>query len=299
MISASTVLQSDLARRNAVCLPQVRRLDESDQAQVISLLSLDPLHGLYLHSLIADNGLCHPANQGRFFGYFEKNELMGVALLGQQILIHTRPEAGEEALFHFARTTADLRIRSQRMIGPREQVENFFSHFSGQECETRLISNQLCYVSEHAAPAPPLQLCQASLNELEAIARINAGIVLEARGVDPGRIDPEGYRRRITERIRRGRIWVKRKDHEIVFKAEVVLETDTAAYLEGIWTHPEWRNRGVAKACLAELMHRLLRERQVLSLLVEPSREAARRLYEQVGFVYFEDYQARFLSPPA
>ncbi|MEO6394130.1 MAG: hypothetical protein ABIP75_19910, partial [Pyrinomonadaceae bacterium] len=65
----------------------VRPLDESDFADVVDFLSLDPIGGVHLHGLVVDNGLEHRANRGTFYGYYSDGTLTGVALLGHSILM--------------------------------------------------------------------------------------------------------------------------------------------------------------------------------------------------------------------
>lgn len=276
----------------------VRELSAADRQEARVLLARDPLRGIYLHALIDSDGLCSQAGRGRFFGCFSEGELQGVALLGHTALIYTLPETEATALFQFAQTAADIRMPCHLILGPCAQVETFFSYLALHGWQTRLVSTHLSYASEYA-PSPPLksQLCHASLNELEAIASANSELARQASGTDPGWHDAAGYRQRIAERIRRRQIWVKMENRQMVFKAEVALETELTAYLEGVWTHPDWRNRGLAKSCLSELMHRLLCRHQRLCLLVELPGQAARRVYEQIGFVFIEAYQARYLLP--
>jgi len=131
------------------------------------------------------------------------------------------------------------------------------------------------------------------------VADAQAEMSLEESGTDPRLTDLEGFRCRVAERIERKRTWVKLQDGQVVFKAELQSVTPEVVYLEGIWTHPDYRNRGIAESCLTELAHRLLRQHLVLCLAVEAHEQAALRVYKQVGFVYREDYQARYLTPLA
>ena len=45
----------------------------------------------------------------------------------------------------------------------------------------------------------------------------------------PRQSDPEGFRRRTAERIKRQRTWVKLQDGKVVFKVEIVSETEEVA----------------------------------------------------------------------
>jgi ribosomal protein S18 acetylase RimI-like enzyme len=273
---------------------RVRELSEEDRAEVLSLLSEDPLRSVLLRGMIEDHGICHPSHRGSFFGYYEDDRLAGVALLGHHILIHAEPEA----LSYFARAAAASGAKGHLILGPQAQVEEFWAHFSEQGRETKQISQQLWYVCHQPQLAlDQMQLRRANLDELDVVAEAQAEMAREASGTDPRLSDPEGFRQRVAERIKQGRTWVKILDGKVVFKAELMRVTPEVVYLEGVWTHPEYRNRGIAQSCLTELVHRLMRQALAVCLLVESEEKAAIRVYEKVGFTYREDYQARFLKP--
>jgi len=272
----------------------VRELDDGDRERVLEFLSQDPMRSVNLRGAITDYGISNPAHRGRFFGYYEDGRLAGVALLGHIISIC----AEDDALSYFAEKAAEVRAKGHIIFGPRTQVEAFSAHLSRYGRETKAVVEQYWYVCRQPRlPVQQLQLRRANVEELEVVACAQAEMAYEASGTDPRLADPEGFRRRVLGRIEKGRIWVKILDGKVVFKADTHHETPDAAYLEGVWTHPDYRNRGIAKSCMAELVHRLLRKHQSVCLVVEPEEAAARKVYERVGFTYYEDYQSRFLKP--
>jgi hypothetical protein len=208
--------------------------------------------------------------------------------------------AEDDALPGFAQAAVESRAKGHMIFGPQAQVEAFWEYLSQHGRETKLVSTQRWYACRRPRrPLDGLQLQRANFAELDVVADAQAEMALEVSGTDPRLSDPAGFRHRVAERIERKRTWVKIEDGKVVFKAELVSETPETVYLEGIWTHPGYRNRGIAKSCLTELVHRLLRDHQVVCLLTDEEERAAQRVYEQVGFVHCEDYQARFLKPLA
>lgn len=275
----------------------VRELKEHDRDCALRFLSEDPLSGVHLRSMIEDRGLCHPAHRGSFFGYFEDDRLAGVALLGHVIMICATPEAEPAALSYFAKMAAEIGARGHVVFGPQEQVETFWKYLSARGRETRQANRHHWYVCRQARlPLGQLQLRRAGLDELGVVADAQAEMALEESGVDPRVADPEGFRRRVADRIEKGRTWVKIEDGKVVFKAELQSVTEEVVYLEGIWTHQDYRGRGIAKSCMTELVHRLLRRHLLLCLAVEPEHKAAQHVYRHVGFEHEGDYQARYLK---
>ncbi len=295
-MKSQTAFQTELAQNQEVCpLVNVRELDELDYRQALALLAEHPLEGVHLESLINDHGLTSPALRGRFFGYFEQDRLTGIALIGHQIMF-CAPDA---AIPQLARTAATSNLRTAVIFGPTTQVELFWQHYAAEGRELKLQRDFYWYVCE--APAQSLrqfQLVQATPEHLAAVMEAQASTFIEATGTDPRQTDPEGFRRRTLERIERGRTWIKLEDDTVVFKAELQSVTPDVIYLEGIWTHAEYRQRGLAKECVVELTHRRLRQQQVLCLAVEPDEAVAMRIYQYAGFRHETNYQARYPLTP-
>jgi hypothetical protein len=274
----------------------VRVLDELDYRPALALLTAHPHEGVHLESLITDHGLTSPALRGRFYGYFEQDELKGIALIGHQILFC----APDEAIPLLARTAATADVRTAVIFGPTPQVELFWQHYAACGRELKMQRDFYWYVCE--TPAQPIrqfQLIQATPEHLDAVAEAQATSFMEATGTDPRQTDPEGFRRRVLERIERGRTWIKLENEAVVFKAELQSVTPDVIYLEGIWTHPDHRQRGIAREGVVELTHRRLRKQQVLCLAVEPDEAVAMQIYEYAGFHQQADYQARYPQSPA
>lgn len=278
----------------------VRQLNEADRVEVLRLLSEDPLHSVNLRSMIEDNGFDHPSNRGRFVGYFEDNYLYGVALLGHATILYAKPEVEQDALTLFAETVANSKTAINVIFGPQAQVEFFWSHLARFGYETRMVRDFRWYdCQQPAAPLAGLRLRRASQDEFAAVAEAQAEMFREATGQDPRDTDAAGFHKRVAERIDRKRTWVSIENRKAIFKTEIQSLTEEVAYLEGVWTHPDYRNQGVAKECLSELVHRLLKQQLVVSLVVEADDESAIRLYEATGFVHTQNYQGRYLNPLA
>ena len=276
----------------------VRELLAADVPQALSLLASNPLHSVHLRGMLLDNGLLHPTNRGRYYGYYENDQMVAVALLGHATMIYARPEAEAEAVQYFAQQVVEQNIACNVVFGPKSQVEAFGAHLAALGRDTKMVRDMQWYVCTKAKqPLTSLQLRRANLDELAPVAQAQAEMFQEATGADPRIADPEGFTRRVAERIERQRTWIKLEADEVLFKTELQCVTPEAVYLEGVWTREDQREKGVAKSCLNELIHRLLKQHRMLCLVVEHDEDAARKLYEQVGFQYAEEYQARYIEP--
>src|SRR5205085_11535609 len=108
--------------------------------------------------------------------------------------------------------------------------------------------------------------------------------------------DPEGFRRRCARRIEQGRVWVWVEQERLIFKADIICETDNVTYLEGVWVNPQERGRGFGLRCMAQLGRTLLQKTKSLSLLVNERNVAAHQLYRRAGFKLRACYDTIFLQ---
>ena len=275
-----------------------RALLDADLDVALNLLAENPMRSVHLRGLLLDNGLWHASNRGSFYGYFENNQLVAVALLGHATIMYARPDSEAEALRYFAQQMVEQNVTCNVVFGPKAQVEAFGAYLAELGRGTKMVRDMHWYVCTKTTQSlTSLQLRRANQEELEPVAQAQAEMFQEATGTDPRVADPEGFIRRVAERIDRNRTWIKMESGEVVFKTELQSVTPEAVYLEGVWTREDHRVQGVAKSCLNELMHRLLKQHSLLCLAAEPKEEAAMKLYEQLGFQSTERYQARYLKP--
>ncbi|MDR3193469.1 MAG: GNAT family N-acetyltransferase, partial [Treponema sp.] len=62
----------------------------------------------------------------------------------------------------------------------------------------------------------------------------------------------------------------------------------------GVYVHPAYRGRGIARRLCAELARELLAEGKGLSLFVKKQNPAARSVYRDIGFKTQADYRISY-----
>jgi predicted GNAT family acetyltransferase len=279
---------------NLLAYPLVRPLTEFDRDEALTFLRKAPIDAIHLIGRIEDHGMVSAAHRGQFFGYYENEILLGVALLGHSIVIF----GNDSSLQHFAQATIECKAECQVIFGSHNQIEKYGTYLENLGRQTRLVRLHQWLVCEHPSLSlKQLQLRRATMEELDALTEIHAEMAFVASGMDPHIRDWQGFRNLMAERIERGRVWVKLEEGQIVFKVDVVNHTKSASYIEGIWVHPEYRGKGIATICVSELVHRLFRKGSVVCLVVAPDEKGAARVYEKVGFVSTGEYQSRYLKP--
>jgi predicted GNAT family acetyltransferase len=120
-------------------------------------------------------------------------------------------------------------------------------------------------------------------------------MAFEEGGISPLQRDPSGFRARMARRIEQGRVWTWFEDQRLVFKADIVSETPQAAYLEGIYVHPEERRKGYAMRGLTQLSSMLLERSNSVCLSVNQRNKSAIALYTKAGYQFYSHYETIYL----
>src|SRR5690348_3985205 len=81
----------------------VGELNRDNESEVLEFLAANPLHTVFMASLIRDNGLNSPHNRGSFYACRDRvGQLEAVALIGHATLIDARTKASMAAFARLA-----------------------------------------------------------------------------------------------------------------------------------------------------------------------------------------------------
>lgn len=265
-------------------LKQLEVLKEENTTEVREFLKVRPVHTVVMSSFIQDNGLESELNRGIYYGYRnEEGQLEGVALIGHSTLIEAR---SEEALTAFAMIARESETKIHLMMSDGTAIEKFWTLYKQDGSQPRLKFTEKLFDLKFPFP---IQECEwdvrkAEKSEIEQIAKAHAEVALLESGVDPMEKDPEGFIQRCLRRIEKGRTFVVFEDHKLVFKADIVAETDDVIYLEGVYVSPEYRGRNIGSKCMSKLGANLLSRVENICLLSNLEFKAAHRCFEKAGF---------------
>jgi GNAT superfamily N-acetyltransferase len=265
-------------------LSKVHELAEGELEEVLRFLSVRPVHTVVMTSFINDNGLRSELNRGKFFGYRNaEGRLEGVALIGHSTLIEARSDAALKA-FAFKAKRSETPIHLIMSHGTA--AETFWKYYGDGVSEPRLTCVERLFEVSFPFMVRTGQagIRPAKMEELMQVAEAQAEIAFMECGVDPMKKDREGFLNRVARRILQGRVFVVFEGDTLVFKADIIAETDHVAYLEGIYVAPEYRGKGIGSACLADLTLNLMNRVENVCLLSNAEFENAHKSYLKAGF---------------
>lgn len=262
-------------------------MGEDDQPEVRALFEEHAIT-----SILAAQNLGRTTPGSKFLIVGDPGEIRAVAWSGHNLV----PVGDPEAMPLLARHLKRRPRRATSIVGERAAVMRLWDEVSGswgRARETR--ANQPALVirkDPHIAGDDRLR--NADPRDFDLLFPAAVAMFTEEVGYDPTRAG-SGYPHYVRTLIenRRAYLIVEPIDGvpTVVFKADIGALWGSVAQIQGVWTHPRVRGHGLATAAMAEVV-RLVRQdlAPVVSLYVNDYNEAARRVYEKVGFRHEATY---------
>jgi predicted GNAT family acetyltransferase len=272
----------------------IHALSVGHEAEVLAFLAARPLHTVIMAGLVRDNGLESKLNRGSFYACRNAaSELEGVALIGHVTMFETSNDDFLKLFAELARGCENGHV----IIGEQDRVQKFWDFYSATGQSARLMCRELLLERRSTIPGgKPVDLRQATMDDLELIVPVHAQMAFDESGINPLVRDPEGFRQRVAHRIALGRIWVSTVEGKLIFKADIQSDTPQQVYLEGIYTDPEVRGTGIGRKCISQLSCMLLANSDSICVLVNEKNPKAELFYRQAGFELRGYYDTIFVG---
>jgi GNAT superfamily N-acetyltransferase len=269
--------------------PMAGSLAEENEAEVLAFLTMRPIHTAIMSGLIRDNGIVSPLNRGEFYEYRTwQGALEGVALIGHVTLVEARSCAALEAFAHAVQQVSNVHV----IMAETETIELFWTYYQDGGRRPRLLCRELLFEQrtpfEKLEPVSGLRL--AAPADLESVMHVQAQMAFEESGVNPMKVDPQGFSQRCARRIEQGRVWVWVEGRRLIFKADIIADTPQVNYLEGVWVNPQERRRGYGIRCMSQLGRELLTKTESITVLVNERAPQAHAFYCRAGYQFSGHY---------
>jgi predicted GNAT family acetyltransferase len=262
-----------------------RLLGDAERGSVERLLDRDPFGGAQVAERVAMAGVAWWRQDARVFGYGPRRHLESLCWLGAN-LIPVRATPPAVAAF------ADLVSAEPRgcssIVGSADAVLGMWSRLAPHWGPPRDVRPTQPLLATNSPPSvfadPTVRLVRP--DEVDLLFPAAVAMYTEEVGVSPTADGGErSYRERIADLVRARRAYAKIVNGRVVFKAELAVVTKHTAQVQGVWTAPEWRGRGVASAGMATVIRDALRRvAPSVSLYVNDYNTPARRVYDRCGF---------------
>lgn len=263
------------------------RLEPRHRGEVLRLLRSAPEHNTWMLAQLARGALGHDRPAGRFMGYWREGRLEGVGAFGNNLVLST--PASAEAIEAFARHARRNVPPAWVVVGEERTVDHFMAEHGRDRALVRMErGGQILYRLRRGALPEGWRterLRPAEVRELSAVMEADRAMVVEELGFDPFSRDLDSYRQGWLKRLREERCWVIGPvGGPLRMKVDQSASSEEAVQLAGIYTHPDWRGRGTARAGVGELCARLLHRVPLVTLYVDRDNDPAIRAYEALGF---------------
>jgi predicted GNAT family acetyltransferase len=276
----------------------IRILQAGDEQRLDRFLERHADSSLFLRSNLRIAGLVDQGRtlQGTYAAALRGGEIVGVAgHFWSENLILQAPEL-ETVL-----ATAAIKASGRRLgglIGPHAQVMAARRGLGLMGRATHIAEEEVLYALKLSQLTPPAALVDGRVacrngrpEDRERLAEWRAGYSIETQG----EAETAATRRRNLEMIdhyvARHEQWVLENEGEPVATSTFNARLDDTVQIGGVWTPPELRGRGYARAVVAGSLLAARAEGVGRAVLFTPERNhAAQRAYESLGFRPIGDY---------
>ncbi len=201
---------------------------------------------------------------------------------GGMLLPYATSPAAAEAL---GRALAD-RLDVRSLLGTRPTLDAFLR---GSQAGARvLMIKPLRYFTASADGLGPFvcpELRLARADDLHRLVPLAAAAIEEMLGENPLACAREAFERRIASRALMGRTYVLEREGEIVFKLDATARSRFGLEIEGIYTRPDFRRRGLATLALGQITRHMLGSMPWLVVRADEDDEIAASLCRRVGYL--------------
>lgn len=256
--------------------------------RALEYLSRSPYEHVLLTYLALEGGTMR---RDLYVALDEHERVCGVAFFGRQTVLAAEPDA----LPAFA--ALGTRAAERAIVGPRETVRVYWELIRDTHAPPRLVRERQPLMAVDTpsinAPHDGALVRRAREDEWAIVAQNSAAMIAGEIESDP-RLEIGDFGFGIRRMIRLGLWWVAENDGDLSFFCNVGAWSTQTAQLQGIWTPPRFRRRGIATAALGAICRTLLCMVPTLSLYVNDFNAPARALYRRLGFQDVGELQTLF-----
>ena len=152
-----------------------------------------------------------------------------------------------------------------------------------------------CIPSGKSYPGPEnLVLRVPKMIDIDKLAPLQAGYEKEEVLPRGSAFSPASSRINLANIIARGQILAAELDGVMVGKINVSALSFTRCQIGGVYVHPDFRGRGIARYMTEEFITSFLKQGRGITLFVKKNNISAQKLYSGLGFKKTDDYRISY-----
>ncbi len=259
---------------------RVERLTDANEGAALAYLDRAPYDHVFLAYLVLIDA--SPITRNAIYVAFDREEVRGVAFFGRQVVLGCE----DDAIQSFA-ALARRYGKERMLVGPRETIVRYWEAGAAWHGAPRLVRDrQPLFALEPQdlrAGGRDVTVRRARIDEWEHVSDNSAQMIALELDYDPLKSSPD-FASNVRQMIERGLWWIGESHGQVCFYCHIGPWSPRTAQLQGIWTPPKWRGRGLATGALSAICKQLLQLSPTISLYVNDFNAPALALYERVGF---------------
>jgi len=268
---------------------RTERMTSARERDALAYLARAPYANVFLTYLILFDR--SPATQNALhLALDEENRIRGVAYFSRQVALAAEDPAAIEAFARFGASHHGERM----IVGPRTEIAAYWALVRSKHERPRVIRDRQFVMmldrSMFRSCDRSVVVRRARIDEWPAVADNSALMIAAELEYDPMRSSPE-FTSNVRAMIDRGLWWVGESLGRLCFFCNIGPWSPLTAQLQGIWTPPELRGKGLATQALSGICDKLFELTPTLSLYVNDFNEKGVALYERVGFKTVSEFQ--------
>lgn len=216
-------------------------------------------------------------------------EITGVAFFGRQVVLAAQDDQSIDA-FAAIKTAATF---ERMIVGPRKTIARYWQLVAPRHAPPRIVrESQPVLAVDRAAlrgDCGEVSVRLARPAEWQSVAVNSAAMIHEELGYDP-RAGSAEFDANVRTAIERRTWWVGEFDGELCFYCSEGPHNARTLQVQGIWTPPQLRRRGLGSNALFGICDRLLQDHPTISLYVNDFNAAGLALYKALGFAQVSEF---------
>lgn len=266
---------------------RIEPLLPSNERAALAYLADSPYVNVFVSYLILFD-LAPPTRQ-RVRVVYDGDRVCGAVYFGRQLALACDADALDAVAIEARRH------RGERMIiGKRDTVLGFWERVARWHQKPRIVRDRQLVMAVDRTHLrrfdDTVEVRHARASEWPEVAKSSAALIEQELDYDPRNASAD-FNANVREMIERDLWWVGESDGRLCFFCNVGPWCHNTAQLQGIWTPPDLRGRGLAAASFSAICDRLLEHSPTLSLYVNDFNTGAIALYERAGYRHVADFQ--------